>query len=323
VGVFVNTLLQNYTRHSKTLSGSILDLIGDTPLLNLNATSPSAGGMILAKAEFLNPSGSIKDRMVAYAIESAERRGELPPEGVVVEASSGNTGVSLAMVAAVKGYRAVIIVPDTTSRVKVSMMRRFGAEIIKIPADYGMKAVVEAANRVVDERDGFLLDQFKNPDNAKAHFQTGREILNQVKYVDAFVAGVGTGGTLVGVAQVLKKANPDTKIVAMEPATAPAFYNMHHGTGLPIGSGIPHKIEGIGETFVPELLYRNRELVDDVVLVSDGDAASSTRVLAEREGLIVGVSSGANVKASIEITELLPQDARVVTVLPDSGQRYF
>jgi len=323
VSVFVNTLLQNYTQHSKTLPESILDLIGDTPLLNLNAISPNVGGMILAKAEFLNPSGSIKDRMVAYAIESAERRGELYPEGVVVEASSGNTGVSLAMVAAVKGYRAVIIVPDTTSRVKVSMMMRFGAEIIKIPADSGMKAVVEAANRIVDEWDAFLLDQFKNRDNVRAHFQTGREILDQVKQVDAFVAGVGTGGTLVGVAQVLKKANPDTKIIAVEPVTAPAFYNMHHGTDLPIGSGIPHKIEGIGETFVPELLYRNRELVDDVVLVSDGDAASSTRVLAEREGLIVGVSSGANVKASIEITELLPQDARVVTVLPDSGQRYF
>lgn len=302
--------------------GSVLDLIGNTPLLELSRLGHPSEARVFAKAEFLNPSGSIKDRMVHYSIESAERSGLLLKGDTIVEASSGNTGVSVAMIAAFKGYKAVIVVPETTSGVKAKMMDSYGAELIYTPSEGGIDATVRRAREEAEERGAFLLDQFRNPDNVKAHHATGNEILRQAGHVDAFVAGIGTGGTLVGVTQMLKEANPETKIVAVEPATAPAYYNMYYGSSLPIGSGIPHRIEGIGESFVPEIVRDNTDIVDEVILVRDEEAFEMMRRLAVVEGLFTGVSSGANVHAALELAKSLDRNAHVVTVLPDSGQRY-
>ena len=303
------------------LFGSVLDLIGNTPILELSRLGHPSEAKVFAKAEFLNPSGSIKDRMVHYAVESAERRDLLGNGDTIVEASSGNTGISVAMIAAYKGYKAVIVVPETTSGVKVKMMERYGAEVIYTPSEEGIDATIRRAREEAEERGAFLLDQFRNPDNVRAHHATGEEILKQAGHVDVFVAGIGTGGTLVGVAQVLKEANPETRIVAVEPALAPAYYNMYYGCSLPIGSGIPHRIEGIGETFVPEIIRKNTDIVDEVMLVGDEEAFEMMGRLATVEGLLTGVSSGANVHAAIEIAKK-GKGACIVTVLPDSGQRY-
>ena len=303
------------------LFGSVLDLIGNTPILELSRLGHPSEAKVFAKAEFLNPSGSIKDRMVHYTVESAERRGLLGNGDTIVEASSGNTGISVAMIAAYKGYKAVIVVPETTSGVKVKMMERYGAEVIYTPSEEGIDATIRRAREEAEERGAFLLDQFRNPDNVRAHHATGEEILKQAGHVDVFVAGIGTGGTLVGVAQVLKEANPETRIVAVEPALAPAYYNMYYGCSLPIGSGIPHRIEGIGETFVPEIIRKNTDIVDEVMLVGDEEAFEMMGRLATVEGLLTGVSSGANVHAAIEIAKK-GKGACIVTVLPDSGQRY-
>ena len=302
--------------------GSVLDLIGDTPLLELSRLGNTSCAKVYAKAEFLNPSGSIKDRMVHYAIESAERRGQLGKGATIVEASSGNTGVSVSMIAAFKGYKAVIVVPETTSGVKTKMMDSYGAELIYTPSEEGIDATVRRAREEAEERGAFLLDQFRNPDNVRAHHTTGKEILRQAGHVDAFVAGIGTGGTLVGVTQMLKQVYPETRTVAVEPATAPAYYNMYYGSSLPIGAGIPHKIEGIGETFVPQIIFDNTDVVDGVILVSDEEAFEMMGKLAVVEGLFTGISSGANVHAALEVAMSMDHDAHVVTVLPDSGQRY-
>jgi cysteine synthase A len=303
-----------------SVSASVLDLIGNTPLLRLS-NALGSGSCLYAKPEYQNPTGSIKDRMVKYVVEMAERRGELTPGATIVEASSGNTGVSVSMIAAVKGYRALIVVPDSTSGVKARMMKRYGAEIVFTKSGDGIKAVVEKARELAAERGAYMLNQFRNTDNLKAHRVTGEEVLAQAGSVSVFVAGVGTGGTLLGVAETLKQADPDTRIVALEPETAPALYNVFHGTHLPIGTGIPHSIEGIGETFVPRIVEQNLGLIDDVMLVSDEDAYEATAALASMHGLCVGVSSGANVFAAAQIAKNVA--GKVVTVLPDSGQRYI
>jgi cysteine synthase A len=302
---------------------SVLDLIGNTNLLKLNKiTEPGKAG-IYAKTEFTNPSGSIKDRMVKYVIEQAEERGDLKPGALIVEASSGNTGVSLSMIASIKGYPVCIVAPDTTSEVKAGMMTRYGAELVFTPNEEGVTAVVAKANELVEARGAFLLNQFATPDNVKAQNITGREILDQLGRVDAFCAGIGTGGTLAGIGEVLKEANPSVKVYAVEPETAPAFYNRYYGKDLPIPEGIPHKIEGIGESFVPQIVEDHVDIIDGVILCSDFNAMTTMATLTCEEGLCVGVSSGANVWASKQIASKLGEDKNVVTVLPDTGQRYL
>jgi cysteine synthase A len=306
------------------IKNSVLDLIGNTSLLKLNKMHEPAEADIYAKTEFTNPSGSIKDRMVKHVIEQAEKRGDIKHGDLIVEASSGNTGVALSMIASIKGYKACIVAPDTTSEVKAGMMRRFGAELVFTPNEEGVSAVVEKANELVENRGAFLLNQFRTPDNVAAQRITGQEILNQLDGVDAFCAGIGTGGTLIGISQVLKEANSETQIYAVEPRPAPAFYNMYYGESLPIPKGIPHKIEGIGESFVPNIVEDNyKGLVDGVVLCSDYNAMITMASLTCNEGLCVGVSSGANVWAAKQIAALLGEGKRVVTILPDTGQRYL
>ena len=312
------------TAFNTTKSGNIksaLELIGNTPLLEL--TDDNRAPSVYAKAEFQNPSGSIKDRMVAYIIQEAELRGEIESGQTIVEATSGNTGVSLAMVAAIKGYKALILAPDTTSNIKRYMMKLYGAELLLTDGDEGINATVEKARTLAEERGAFLLNQFKSSDNPAAHHVTGKEILDQLGAVDVFVAGVGTGGTLIGVGEVLKEVNPDTRLVAVEPYTAPALFNLFHGEDLPVGSGIPHRIEGIGETFVPDIIKNRIDLIDDVVLVRDEDAFHCMRQLGRSYGLCVGVSSGANVHVAKSLVKSLNNSMSVVTVLPDSGQRYL
>lgn len=309
--------------HVNKLPNSVLDVIGNTPIVELNKLARGDYARIFAKLEFLNPSGSIKDRMALYAIEAAEKRGELKRNATIVEATSGNTGIALSMVAAVKGYRPVIVMPETTTIEKIQMMKSFGAKLVFTPTKGGMKATVKRAKEIVRKKKAFYLNQFENPDNVKAQKITGREVLNQLKNADAFVAGIGTGGTLIGVAKALKRKNPKTKIVAVEPAKVPAFYNMFYGKKLTIAKGIPHKIEGIGEGFVPKLIDNNKNLVDEVMLVKDKDAIKVMNKLAKVEGLFVGVSSGANVWVALKVAKKMSRRKNVVTVLPDTGQRYL
>jgi cysteine synthase A len=302
---------------------SVLDLIGNTNLLKLNRITEQGRASIYAKTEFMNPSGSIKDRMVKHVIDQAEARGDIKPGDLIVEASSGNTGVALSMIASIKGYSACIVAPDTTSEIKAGMMQRYGAELVFTPKEEGVAAVVNKANEVVEERKAFLLNQFATPDNVNAQKITGEEILEQLGQVDAFCAGIGTGGTLSGIGIVLKEANPDVKIYAVEPEPAPAFYNMYYGKNLPIPEGIPHKIEGIGESFVPQIVENHMSLIDGVILCSDFNAMTTMASLTCEEGLCVGVSSGANVWAAQKIASELGEDKNMVTVLPDTGQRYL
>jgi cysteine synthase A len=300
--------------------GSVLDLIGETPLIKIPGIS---GVEIYAKAEFLNPSGSIKDRIASHIVQQAELRGELRPGQTIVEATSGNTGVSLAMVAAIKGYKALIVTPDSISGAKRRMMELYGARLLLTDRDESMKATVEKAHQVAREKGAYLLNQFKNPDNPGAHRVTGQEIIRQLGVVDVFVAGVGTGGTLVGVGEVLKGAKTDTRLVAVEPYSAPALYNLFHGKDLPVGTGVPHKIEGVGETFVPDILREKLDLIDDVVLVKDYEAFITSKQLSQSYGCCVGVSSGANVYAVQRLAREVKPKKRLVRVLPDSGQRYL
>ncbi|MDW8034319.1 MAG: cysteine synthase family protein [Nitrososphaerota archaeon] len=302
---------------------SVLDAIGNTPLVKLSRLS-EGGVNIFAKLEFLNPSGSIKDRMAFYIINSAERRGLLKPGSIIVEATSGNTGVSLAMISAVKGYNAILVMPENTAKAKQQMMHALNAKIVLVPEEEGMEGVVRKAREIADKTKGFLVDQFSNEDNVMAHYEgTGMEILSQLKdRIDAFVAGVGTGGTLIGVGKALKEKYPEVRLIAVEPEKSPALYNLFYGKDDFKIIGIPHRIEGIGEGFVSKILRDNIGFIDEVMLVSDEDAIQTAIMLAKKEGLLCGISSGANVYACLKVSKSL-KEGNIVTVLPDGGYRYL
>jgi len=306
-------------------SVSILELIGIDPILKLTKFKRKGHADIYAKLEYMNPSGSIKDRMVDFCIEQAEKRGELKKGYKIVEATSGNTGVAVSMCAAARGYNAVLVMPDSTAEVKKKMMSSFGARLVLVPEKEGLAGVVKKAKELAKKEDHWFLNQFENRDNPRSHLETGKEIVKALgkSVVDAFVAAIGTGGTLVGVSRVLKGANPRARIVAVEPEKAPAFYNMFYGKSLKVGKGIAHQIEGIGEGFAPKILADNRRIVDEVLLVNEEDAINTMHELIKKEGVFVGMSSGANVWAAMQISKRLGEGKTVVTVLPDSGQRYL
>lgn len=296
------------------IADNVLDLVGRTPLVRLSRIALE-GVDLCGKLEAQNPAGSVKDRTALSMVVAAEREGRLVGEATLVEATSGNTGISLAMIAAVRGYRCVLVMPEDMSLERRYMLRAYGAEIVLTSASDGMQGAVERAEELVRKTPGaVMLKQFENPANPQVHAETtAREILEQTAgRIDAFVAGVGTGGTITGVGRVLKREVPGVKIVAVEPAASPV-----------LSGGAPglHGIQGLGAGFVPKVL--DRSVIDQIVTVSDLAADRMTQRLAQEEGLLLGPSSGANVHAAVEVSKTLARGARVVTVLCDSGERYL
>lgn len=292
---------------------TVLDLIGNTPIVPLRRLPPEGSARVWAKLERFNPAGSVKDRIGKAMIEAAEDAGLLQPGGVIVEPTSGNTGIGLAMVAAVKGYRLILTMPDTLSVERRGLLKAYGAELVLTPGAEGIKGAIAKARELAEENDGFVPLQFQNPANPEVHRRTtAAEILTQVKRLDAFVAGVGTGGTVTGVGQVLKDCLPNVEVVAVEPAGSPVLSG---------GSPGKHKIQGIGAGFVPDVL--NTSVIDEIVQVEDSDAAETTRRLAREEGILAGISSGAAAWAAIQVAVRLGTGKEVVVILPDTGERYL
>lgn len=294
------------------------ELIGKTPLLELKNTETKLGlkAKILAKLEYFNPAGSVKDRIAKAMIDDAEKSGRLKKGTVIIEPTSGNTGIGLASVAASKGYKIIIVMPETMSAERRLFLKAYGAQIVLTEGAKGMKGAIAKAQELVKEiPDSFIPSQFTNPSNPKAHFETtGPEIYDDTDgNVDIFVAGVGTGGTVTGVGEYLKKKNPDIKIVAVEPESSAVL-----STGV-AGS---HKIQGIGAGFVPDVL--NTEIYDEILTVSDNDAFSTCADIGRNEGILVGISSGAAVYAAIQVAKRTENEGKTIAVLlPDSGDRYF
>lgn len=294
---------------------SILDLVGDTAVVRLNRLSPQGGATIWGKMESQNPAYSVKDRICKAMIEAAERDGALKPGGVIIEPTSGNTGIGLAMVAAVKGYRLILTMPETMSVERRNLLKAFGAEVVLTEGPLGMKGAIAKAEEILAEHpDYFMPQQFRNPANPEVHRRTtAEEIWQQLEgRVDAIVAGVGTGGTVTGVGEVLRERKPDVKIFTVEPEDSPVLSG---------GSPGPHKIQGMGAGFVPEVL--NTEIYEEVIRVSNQDAMNTSRRLAREEGILAGISAGANVYASIQIARRLPVGANLVTIICDTGERYL
>ncbi len=297
---------------------SISDLIGSTPLLELTNYSKAnkLKARILAKLEYFNPAGSAKDRIAKAMIEDAEKNGKLFPDSVIIEPTSGNTGIGLAAVAASKGYRTIFTMPDTMSIERRNLLSAYGAEIVLTQGKLGMKGAIEKAEELAKELNhSFIPSQFENPANPKAHFETtGPEIWNDTDgKVDAFAAGVGTGGTVSGTGKFLKEKNPDIKIIAIEPKDSPLLTEGRAGA---------HGLQGIGANFVPDTL--DREVLDEVITVTETDAYNAARQMAKLEGILVGISSGAALYAATEVAKRPEmQDKTIVVLLPDTGERYM
>lgn len=292
----------------------ILKLIGNTPIVRINHLSPDGGAEIWAKLEGFNPGGSVKDRIALSMIVEAEKEGKLKQGGTIIEPTSGNTGIGLAMVSAVKGYRLILTMPETMSLERRQLLQAYGAELILTPGDRGMLGAVEKAEEIYrDNPDYFMPMQFENPANPEIHRKTTAiEIIESIGIPDVFVAGVGTGGTITGVGEVLKERRPDVRVVAVEPASSAI-----------LSGGTPgkHKIAGIGAGFFPGVL--NTKIYDEIIPVTDEDAMNMTRLLSLKEGILAGISSGAAMWAATKVAERLKEGKRVVVIFPDRGDRYL
>ncbi len=295
---------------------TIAHTIGHTPLVRLNRLGAPENVTLLAKLEFFNPVGSVKDRIGAAMIEAAEKDGKIGPDTLIVEPTSGNTGIALAFICAAKGYRLCLTMPETMSIERRKLLTHLGAELVLTPGPKGMKgAIVRAEEILATEKDAFMPNQFANPANPQIHRETTAEEIwrDTDGKVDILVSGVGTGGTITGVASVIKTRNPDFQAVAVEPAASPILSGGEPG---------PHKIQGIGAGFVPAVL--DRSLVDEVVTVTNEDAFQTARQLAKKEGILCGISSGAAVKAALEMAQRpASADKRIVVILPSTGERYL
>jgi cysteine synthase len=297
------------------IGGEASALVGGTPLVRLGRLGEQVGGEVVAKLEYLNPGGSVKDRLGVALIDAAERDGLVGEGSVIVEPTSGNTGIGLAVVCAARGYKLILTLPEGMSRERTAMLRTYGAEVHETPSMGGMDEAVALARKLAKENDGYMPMQFSNPANPEIHRRTtAEEIWGDLDgQVDAFVAGVGTGGTITGVGQVLKERRPDVQVFGVEPAGSPVLSG---------GDAGPHKIQGIGPGFVPEVL--DRSVIDEIITVDDEDALDTARELAKREGILAGISAGAAVHAALDVAGREGMAGkRVVVIVPDSGERYM
>ena len=298
-----------------TMHKDITELIGRTPLVRLNRLSPTGGATIYGKVEFFNPGGSVKDRICLNMINEAERLGALKPGGTIVEPTSGNTGIGLALVAAVRGYKLILVMPESMSMERASLLSSYGAQLVLTPAWEGMKGSIREAESIIAQSPSYFMpDQFSNPANPAMHKRTtALEILESLDgKIDAFVAAVGTGGTITGCGEVFKERNANVKVIAVEPAGSPVLSGGEPG---------PHKIQGIGAGFIPKVL--NQAILDRVMTVTDDEAYQTAKQLSKKEGLLVGISAGANVFASQKVAQELGPGKNVVTILCDTGERYI
>ncbi|MCK8101672.1 cysteine synthase A [Bacillus sp. 2CMS4F] len=297
------------------VANSITELIGNTPIVKLNRLVDENSADVYLKLEYMNPGSSVKDRIGLAMIEAAEKEGKLKAGDTIIEPTSGNTGIGLAMVAAAKGLKAILVMPDTMSMERRNLLRAYGAELVLTPGAEGMKGAIKKAEELAEKHGYFVPQQFNNPSNPEIHRQTtGKEIVEQFgdDRLDAFVAGIGTGGTITGAGEVLKEAYPSVKIYAVEPSDSPVLSGGKPG---------PHKIQGIGAGFVPDIL--NTEVYDEIFPVKNEEAFDYARRAAREEGILGGISSGAAIYAAIEVAKKLGKGKKVLAIIPSNGERYL
>lgn len=296
------------------VADSITGLIGETPIVKLNGVADENSADIYVKLEFFNPGSSVKDRIALAMIEAAEKEGRLKEGATIIEPTSGNTGIGLAMVAAAKGYKAIFVMPDTMSMERRNILRAYGAELVLTPGAKGMKGAVEKAKELTEEHGYFMPQQFENGANPEVHARTtGQEIVKQMEDgLDAFVSGVGTGGTITGAGKVLKEKFQDIKLYAVEPAASPILSGGEPG---------PHKIQGLGANFVPKVL--NTEIYDDVIKIENEEAFETSREVAKTNGILGGISAGAAIAAAKKVAKELGKGKKVLAIFPDNGERYL
>jgi len=301
-----------------TIYNNSSELIGNTPMVKLNKMTPDSNIEILVKLESYNPGGSIKDRIAKNMIEKAEKNGKLKPGGTIVEPTSGNTGIGLAVIGAERDYNVILVMPETMSIERRSLLKAFGADLILTPGKQGMKGAINKAEELINNNKSYFMPrQFDNQANPEAHIKyTAQEIINDIDgKIDFFTAGVGTGGTITGIGSELKKLNNNTKIVAVEPEKSAVLSGQNPG---------PHKIQGIGAGFIPNIL--DKSIIDRIITIDNNEAYETTREIAKNEGLLFGISAGANIKSAIKLAKELKEKGKkgkIVTVAPDSGERYL
>lgn len=295
------------------VANSITELIGNTPIVKLNKLPGEHDAEVYLKLEFMNPGSSVKDRIALAMIEAAEKEGILKKGDTIIEPTSGNTGIGLAMVAAAKGYRAILVMPETMSLERRNLLRAYGAELILTPGSEGMGGAIKKAEELAKTKGYFMPQQFKNPANPEIHrLTTGREIVEQMDQLDAFVAGIGTGGTITGAGEVIREKFPNVKIIGIEPKDSPVLTEGRKG---------PHKIQGIGAGFVPDIL--NTEIYDEVRTITTEEAFEAARRAAREEGILGGISSGAAIKIALDVAKELGKGKKVLAIIPSNGERYL
>ncbi len=295
------------------VANSVAELVGQTPVVKLNNVTNENSADIYVKLEYMNPGSSVKDRIALAMIEAAEENGNLKPGGTLIEPTSGNTGIGLAMIAAAKGYKAILVMPETMSMERRNLLRAYGAELVLTPGPEGMGGAIRKAKELAEENGYFLPQQFENEANPEIHRRTtGKEIAEQFDELDAFVSGIGTGGTITGAGQVIKEKWPNAKIFAVEPKDSPVLSGGKPG---------PHKIQGIGAGFVPAIL--DTKIYDEVIQIDNDTAFETARRVAREEGILAGISSGAAVAAAIQVAEKLGKGKKVLAIIPSNGERYL